>query len=100
LIDALADNEDYRRTKPQPEGRRVVNMIEKPPCTITPDILTLIEQIVEAIGQAEAARVSQDLRLRRINRIRTIRGSLAIGGNTLSEAQIAAIFDGRKNANQ
>jgi len=70
-------------------------MIEKPPYTITPDILTLIEQIGKAIGQAEAARVSQDLRLRRINRIRTIRGSLAIGGNTLSEAQIATIFDGK-----
>ncbi|MDD9807048.1 MAG: Fic family protein [Gammaproteobacteria bacterium] len=70
-------------------------MIEKPPYTITPEILTLIEQIGEAIGQAEAARVSQDLRLRRINRIRTIRGSLAIEGNTLSEAQVATIFDGK-----
>ena len=70
-------------------------MIEKPPYTITPEILTLIEQIGKAIGQAEAARVSQDLRLRRINRIRAIRGTLAIGGNTLSEAQIATIFDGK-----
>lgn len=33
------------------------------------------------------------LRLRRINRIRTIRGSLAIEGNTLSEAQITAILE-------
>ena len=36
------------------------------------------------------------LRLRRINRVRTIRGSLAIEGNTLTEEQITAILDGKK----
>ena len=36
------------------------------------------------------------MRLRRINRIRTIHGSLAIEGNTLSEAQITAILDGKR----
>lgn len=36
------------------------------------------------------------LRLRRINRIRTIHGSLAIEGNTLSEAQITAIPEGKR----
>ena len=36
------------------------------------------------------------LRLRRINRVRTIRGSLAIEGNALSEAQITAILDGKR----
>ena len=69
-------------------------MIEEPPYTITSDILALAEQIGEAIGRAEAA-VSTDLRLRRINRIRTIRGSLGIEGNTLTEAQIATILDGK-----
>jgi Fic family protein len=34
--------------------------------------------------------------LRRINRIRTIHGSLAIEGNTLSEAQITAILEGKR----
>jgi Fic family protein len=37
----------------------------------------------------------QDLRLRRINRIRTVHGSLAIEGNTLSEEQISTILDGK-----
>ena len=37
----------------------------------------------------------QALRLRRINRIRTIRGSLAIEGNTLSEGQITALLEGK-----
>ncbi|MFP4683022.1 MAG: Fic family protein [Ectothiorhodospira sp.] len=36
------------------------------------------------------------MRLRRINRICTIHGSLAIEGNTLSEAQITAILEGKR----
>jgi Fic family protein len=35
-------------------------------------------------------------RLRRENRVRTIQGSLAIEGNTLSTAQITAILDGKR----
>ncbi|MDE2763460.1 MAG: hypothetical protein OXQ94_00770 [Gemmatimonadota bacterium] len=67
---------------------------QTPPYAITPAIIRRIEQIGEAIGRAEAAGVAQDLRLRRINRIRTIRGSLAIEGNRLSEDQISTILDG------
>ncbi len=70
-------------------------MAEKPPYTITSDILSHVEQIGEMIGRAESAGVSQDLRLRRINRIRTIHGSLAIEGNILSEEEIATILDGK-----
>ena len=39
---------------------------------------------------------ADNLRLRRINRIRTNQGSLAIEGNTLSEEQITAILDGKR----
>ena len=54
-------------------------------------------RIAEAVGQLSVRLESaRDLRLRRINRIRTIHGSLAIEGNTLSEAQITAILDGKK----
>ena len=70
-------------------------MKETPPYTITPEIVSRIEQIGEAIGRSETLGRSQDLRLRRINRIRTIRGSLAIEGNTLSEKQISTILDGK-----
>ena len=70
-------------------------MIEKPPYAITADILFLVERIGAAIGRAEAAGVSRDVRLRRTNRIRTIRGSLAIEGNTLSEEEISSILDGK-----
>ena len=67
-------------------------MIDRPPYTITPDILTRVEQIGEAIGRAEAAGITRDLRLRQINRIRTIHGSLAIEGNLLSTEQVSTIF--------
>ncbi len=55
-------------------------MTERPPHSITPDMVSRVAQIGEAIGRAEAAGVARDLRLRRINRIATIQGSLAIAG--------------------
>ena len=67
--------------------------IEKPPYTIAPDTLFRIEEIGEAIGRATG--IVQDLRLRRINRILTVRGSLAIEGNILSEEQVSTILDGK-----
>ena len=70
-------------------------MTERPPHSITPDMLSRVAQIGEAIGRAEAAGVARHLRLRRINRIRTVQGSLAIEGNVLSEGQIATILDGK-----
>ena len=69
--------------------------IRTPPYTITSTILARAEEIGEAIGRAEAAAAGRDLRLRRVNRIRTIHGSLAIEGNRLSEDQISTILDGK-----
>ena len=70
-------------------------MSAHPPYSITPDMLFCVEQIGEAIGRTEESVVPADLHLRRINRIRTIRGSLAIEGNTLSEEQVSTILDGK-----
>ena len=66
-----------------------------PPYTITATVLDLAERIGEAIGRAEEAAVRANLRLRRVNRIRTIQGSLAIEGNTLTEEQISTILEGK-----
>ena len=64
----------------------------QPPYTITPEILNRVAAISEAIGRLTVLTdQARALRLRRINRIRTIRGSLAIEGNTLTEAQITRI---------
>jgi Fic family protein len=68
----------------------------QPPLTITPKILTLLTQISEALGRySERQNKVQTLRLRRTNQIRTIQGSLAIEGNSLSVEQITALLEGR-----
>ena len=66
----------------------------QPPFTVTAKIVSQVAAVAEGIGRMSAGK-APDVRLRRINRIRTIRGSLAIEGNTLSEAQITAILDGK-----
>jgi Fic family protein len=66
----------------------------RPPYTLTPAIVSLVAEIAEAAGRLSALR-GDGLRLRRVNRIRTIHGSLAIEGNTLSEEQITAILEGK-----
>jgi len=69
----------------------------QPPYTITSEILNLIAATSEAVGRLTVlSDRTRALRLRRISRIRTIRGSLAIEGNTLSEAQITAILEGKR----
>ena len=68
-----------------------------PPFTITPEIVNAVAAISATIGRLTALDAqAASLKLRRANRIRTIRGSLAIEGNTLSEAQITAILDGKR----
>ena len=69
----------------------------QPPFTITPEILNRVAAISEAVGRLTVLTdQARALRLRRINRVRTIHGSLAIEGNTLSEAQISAILEGKR----
>lgn len=69
----------------------------QPPFTITPAIVTFVAEISEALGRLSVLHeASISVRLRRVNRIRTIQGSLAIEGNTLSEDQITAILEGKR----
>ncbi len=67
----------------------------QPPFTISSAIVNLIAEISGRLGQLSADPRRLDLRLRRANRIRTVTGTLAIEGNTLSEDQISAILDGK-----
>ncbi len=74
----------------------IVKSTDQPPYTITPEILTLVAAISEAVGRLTVlADRAKALRLRRVNRVRTIHGSLAIEGSTLSQGQITAILEGR-----
>jgi len=69
----------------------------QPPYSITPEILNRVAAVSEAVGRLTVLTdQTRALRLRRINRIRTIQGSLAIEGNSLSEAQISAILEGKR----
>lgn len=68
----------------------------QPPYSITPTMLRLSSTISEAVGRLSVLEEEKNLRLRRANRIRTIQGSLAIEGNTLSEEQITAILEGKR----
>ncbi|GHG76947.1 hypothetical protein GCM10010919_32220 [Alishewanella longhuensis] len=63
-----------------------------PPFTITADIVNLVANISEQVGQLNASALIVSPQLRKQNRIKTITGTLAIEGNTLSEEQIAAII--------
>lgn len=64
-----------------------------PPYQITSKIVDLVSKISEAVGVL--VYTQEELRLHRINRIKTIQGSLAIEGNTLTTDQITAILDGK-----
>ena len=68
-------------------------MSYQPPYAITPEILALVERIGEALGRLSALSGTASLAPRRANRIRALRGSLAIEGNTLTEGEISTILD-------
>lgn len=79
----------------QGTGSKTDNTVTPPPFSITPRIVTLVEQIADAIDGTNETAIQADPRLQRINRIRAIRGSLAIEGNILDEKQISALMDGK-----
>jgi Fic family protein len=68
----------------------------KPPFSISPKSINLIADIAAQI-ERYAIRMEQEdgLLLRKKNRIKTIHGSLAIEGNTLSESLITDIIEGK-----
>ena len=69
----------------------------EPPYTITPVILNRVATISQTIGRLTVLTdPATALRLRRANRIRSVHGSLAIEGNTLSEAQVSAVLEGKR----
>jgi len=72
-------------------------MSYKPPYTITSRIVSLISDISQIVGEINASSKTQrDLKLRKINKVKTIRGTLAIEGNILDESMITAVLDGKK----
>lgn len=66
-----------------------------PPFTITTEILNLVAEISQQVGRFDASALNTSPQLRKQNRIKTITGTLAIEGNTLTEEQITAIVEGK-----
>ena len=67
-----------------------------PPFTVSSEAINLIAEISGLI-ERYAIRLEQEdgLRLRKVNRIKTIHSSLAIEGNTLTEGEVRDIIDGK-----
>lgn len=70
---------------------------KKPPFEITNTIINRVAEIAELVGKLTSAnQLSTNPTLRKVNRIRTIHGSLAIEQNTLSLEQITAVLNGKQ----
>ena len=68
----------------------------EPPFKITSKAINLISLIAAAMERLSIRFEQADgIRLRKINRMKTIQGSVAIEGNTLTEEQVTALIDGR-----
>jgi Fic family protein len=67
-----------------------------PPFKLTPKILDSSTRIAALIGRYEGLNLPlPKIRLRKENRIKTIHGTVAIEGNTLTVEQITAILEGK-----
>ena len=68
----------------------------KPIYSLTPEMLDLVSQIMEALGQISGVGdLSKQPNLRRINRLRSIHSSTAIEGNTLTFEQVVSVINGK-----
>lgn len=67
----------------------------QPPFDISARAVSLVAGIAEMVGRI-SVRAEGDIRLRRIDRIRTIQGTLAIEGNSLGQEQVSAILEGKR----
>ena len=70
-----------------------------PPYTVSGKAMEMIAEIAAAVERYRILLEGPDgVRLRKINHVRTIRGTTAIEGNTLTEEQITAILAGKRVA--
>lgn len=70
-------------------------MSYQPPFTITSEILNLVADISQQVGRSDASALNASPQLRKQNRVKTLAGTLAIEGNTLTEEQITAVIEGK-----
>jgi len=69
----------------------------KPLYEITGEILRFLTSLSEKMGEVNSARLDRPSpELRKKNRVKTIKASLEIEGNSLSEEQITAIIEKKR----
>lgn len=68
-----------------------------PEYTVSPKAVRLVAEIAAALERYKIAMEGPDgVRLRKLNHIRTLRGTTAIEGNTLTEEEITAVLAGKR----
>ncbi len=71
--------------------------MKNPPFELNNQIVSLVAEIAELVGRLSSAdQFSVNPSLRRINRIKTVYGSLSIEQNTLTLDQVTAVLDGKR----
>ena len=69
----------------------------QPPFNITGDMLSLVADIMEILGELKGVSNLEKMpRLRKVNRLKSIHSSLAIENNTLSLSQVTDVIDGKR----
>ena len=69
----------------------------QPNFTVSPQAVLMVAEISTLLERYDIVlKANDNLKLRRINKIKTIQSTLAIEGNTLSEKQITDIINGKK----
>lgn len=69
----------------------------RPPFEITPHAASQLSEIERLLGRIEGALLSPaSPQLRRSSRVKTVRASLEIEGNTLTEEQVTAVLEGKR----
>jgi Fic family protein len=68
-----------------------------PVYTISTRVIDLVAKIAERVGELKGSgEYSRNLRLQKINRLRSIQSSLAIENNTLTLGQVTDIIEGKR----
>jgi Fic family protein len=68
-----------------------------PVYTISPRAIDLVAKIAEKVGELKGSgEYNHNLRLRKVNRLRSIQSSLAIENNTLTLGQVTDIIEGKR----
>jgi Fic family protein len=67
----------------------------EPPFKITAKAVNLVSEISRMLGRLDKDLMQMSPQLRKKNRIKTITGTLAIEGNTMTEEQISGVIEGK-----